>query len=40
MAEIYQEEVEKVVIMSSGICYKDDQKVENMRKTEGMCLIL
>ncbi|KAM4099747.1 hypothetical protein ACB094_05G015300 [Castanea mollissima] len=32
MAEIYQDEVEKVVIMSSGICYTDDQKEEQLKK--------
>nr|POE78312.1 hypothetical protein CFP56_64515 [Quercus suber] len=31
MAEIYQDEVEKVVIMSSGICYTDDQKEEQLK---------
>lgn len=32
MAEIYQDEVEKVVIMSSGICYTDDQKKEQLKE--------
>ena len=32
MAEIYQDEVEKVVIMSSGVCYTDDQKEKQLKK--------
>ncbi|KAI4355430.1 hypothetical protein L6164_004206 [Bauhinia variegata] len=31
-AEIYRERVEKVVIVSSGICYTDDQKAEELRR--------
>ncbi|KAK9281908.1 hypothetical protein L1049_004816 [Liquidambar formosana] len=32
MAEMYREEVEKVVIVSCGICYEEHQKIEHLRK--------